>query len=324
MKYTEDRRKILKVATMYYSEGLTQAEIARKIGISRPVISKLLREARDLGIVEIYIKDENAYSISLALEIEKKFQLKDVIVVPDGQDNSPATLKKNVARAAALYVANKLDQVSSVGVSWGTTVAEVIDEMPFLSYPNVTIHPLVGGVASHHLFLDANHLAFLFSQKCSAKCTYFYAPALAESKELKHILETSSFALEALKKAKQVDMAIIGVGNPVTSSTWEELAYIHSAELKKLKELGVVGDAVASFFDATGKELSTDLTQRLMGVTIEDLRKVKNVIAVASGLDKILSIKALLMAGILDTIVIDQRMAEELSQSTEIENKGVE
>lgn len=56
---------------MYYSEGKTQAEIAKKMNISRPVISKMLQLARQEGIVEIYVKDENAHSIALALEIEK-------------------------------------------------------------------------------------------------------------------------------------------------------------------------------------------------------------------------------------------------------------
>ncbi|MGX7419818.1 sugar-binding transcriptional regulator [Carnobacterium gallinarum] len=312
MKFTEDRRKILKVATMYYTDGLTQAEIAEKIGISRPVISKLLREARELGIVEIYIKDENACSISLALNIETDFALKDVIVVPTTKEFSKSVIKKSVARAAASYITNQLTKVENLGLSWGTTIAEVIDEMPYLSYPNLTIHPLVGGVASRHLFLDANHLAFLLSEKLSANCRYLYAPALAESLALKKILETSILTTSVLQQAKNVDLALIGVGNPTNSSTWEDLAYIDSNELEKLQALHVVGDAVASFFDEKGQPLQTDLTERLMGVTIEELKQVKNVVAVATGSEKCGSIRALLLAGVIDTLVIDQEIAEGL------------
>lgn len=315
MKFTEDRRKILKVATMYYEEGYTQAEIAVKIGISRPVISKLLREARELGIVEIYIKDENACSVQLAFQIEQQYNLHDVIVVPTAREFSGNMVKKSVTRAAASYLSNQLTEITSLGLSWGTTIAEVIDEMAYLPSPMLTIHPLVGGVASRHLAIDANHLAFLLSEKLSASCQYLYAPALAESRELKVILEHSDLTSTVLEQAKKVDLAVIGVGNPTNSTTWEDLAYIHQTDLQQLKELGVVGDAVASFFDKNGQMLQTDLTERLMGVTIEELKAVRNVVAVASGKEKSDSIRALLLAGVLNTLIIDQEIAEKICQN---------
>lgn len=85
MKISEDRRKMLKIVTMYYEQGLTQATIAKKMGISRPVISKTLQQARESGIVSISIKDESAYAVELGLRLEQKYQLADAVVIPTNE-----------------------------------------------------------------------------------------------------------------------------------------------------------------------------------------------------------------------------------------------
>ena len=188
MKKWEDKRSILKIATLYYSEGLTQAEIAKKMEISRPLVSKILQEAKNTGIVEIYIKDEDAYSIALEMEIEKKYGLTEVIIVKNQKSATEAISKKNVGRAAASYLSSILPKVKKIGVSWGTTLAEFVDEMPFLQYPNVTVIPIMGGVGYSNVLYHSNHLAFLLAQKLNTTSTYFYAPALADTKKLKESL----------------------------------------------------------------------------------------------------------------------------------------
>ncbi|ANZ99167.1 sugar-binding protein [Carnobacterium divergens] len=313
MRITEDRRNLLKAATMYYSEGKTQAEIAKKMNISRPVISKMLQLARQEGIVEIYVKDENAHSIALALEIEKKYQLNDVIVVPKSIEFSKSTIKHNVAKVAVSYLTTHLKKDTKIGLSWGTTIAEVIDEMPYLSKPGITIHPLVGGIQSQHVYLDANHLTFLLAEKLSAQCSYFYAPALADTIELKELLAESTVVETAMSDARKVELAIIGVGNPLGNTTWKELGYIEKKELIQANNQGIVGDAVASLFDETGQTVMTDLTKRMMGMTIEDLIQIPNVVAIASGSTKGTSIQALLNNHVINTLIIDQSIAEQLN-----------
>lgn len=313
MRITEDRRNLLKAATMYYSEGKTQAEIAKKMNISRPVISKMLQLARQEGIVEIYVKDENAHSIALALEIEKKYHLNDVIVVPKSIEFSKSTIKHNVAKAAVSYLTTHLKKDTKIGLSWGTTIAEVIDEMPYLSKPGITIHPLVGGIQSQHVYLDANHLTFLLAEKLSAQCSYFYAPALADTIELKELLAESTVVETAMSDARKVELAIIGVGNPLGNTTWKELGYIEKKELIQANNQGIVGDAVASLFDETGQTVMTDLTKRMMGMTIEDLIQIPNVVAIASGSTKGTSIQGLLNNHVINTLIIDQSIAEQLN-----------
>lgn len=312
MRLVEDQRLVLKVATLYYQEELTQSEIAKKIGVSRPVISKLLQTARDKGIVEIYIKDENAVAVNLGVQLEKKFQLEDVVVVPVHNNQSSEKTRIELARMAASFLTKRLPFVSSIGVSWGTTLADVIDEMPFLSHPNVKVVPLVGGVSGKHLDFDTNHLVFRLSEKLSSTCRYFYAPALAESKELASVLKGSELVNDAMTEAQSVDLALIGVGNPSKKSTWERLGYIDNQLLPEIKETTVVGDAVASLYNRDGNTVRNDMTDRMLGLTVEMLSSIPKVAIVASGKEKAESIFPLIENKRATILIIDQGIAEYL------------
>src|SRR3954452_25327881 len=103
----EERRQLVKVASFYYREGFTQEQIAKKIGVSRPIISRQLQKAKDYGIVEVFIKDESLQTVELEKELENRFHLKDSIVVPNN-GRSSELIKKAVGQAAANYVTKKL------------------------------------------------------------------------------------------------------------------------------------------------------------------------------------------------------------------------
>lgn len=312
MRLTEDRRKILKVATLYYDQGLTQSQIAKKIGISRPIISKMLQQSKELGIVEIYIKDEFSHSVKLALTIEEKFQLNEVVVVAGKAEDAGAHLKKNVARAAASYLVGQLKPEQKIGLSWGTTMAEFVEEVPFIHHPQTMILPLAGGVASQDVKYDANHLSFLLSEKLAGNCAYLYAPALAETKDLKDVLVASKMVSDVLNQGRQVDIAFIGVGQPASLTTWENLGYIKADDFTHLQKQGMVGDAVASFFNQNGEALDNDFTRRMIGVTLDELKQIQNVVLLASGEQKAESVHAILKSSAVRTLIIDQTIAEKL------------
>ncbi|WP_348923112.1 sugar-binding transcriptional regulator [Enterococcus rotai] len=313
MKISEDRRKMLKIVTMYYEQGLTQALIAQKMGISRPVISKILQQAKESGVVSISIKDESAYAVELGLRIEQKYQLDDVIVVPTNEQKQSQSIKKEVSRIAAFYLKERLNVGMNIGLSWGTTLADMIDEMPYCSFPTINVAPLVGGVSSEHLYFDTNHLVFRLAEKLNSRCQYFYAPALAESIELATVLNKSQLVSKALAQAKHVDFAIIGVGNPNESSTWKRLGYIEADELEIIKETGVKGDAVASLFDKNGQTVNNEISQRMLGIKVEDLVNIPDVMVIGCGEEKVESIKPLLIGRCCSILVIDQTIAEALA-----------
>lgn len=312
MKKSEDKRFILRVATLYYNKGMTQAEIAKKMEISRPLVSQILQEAKSRGIVEIYIKDEDAHTVSLEIALTEKYGLDEVIIVSNRRSATESIAKKNVGRACASYLTQLLPKVKSVGLSWGTTLAEFVDEMPYLQHPDVRVVPIMGGVGYSNVLYHSNHLSFLLAQKLSSASTYFYAPALADTYELKRNLLESSMIKQALAEGRNVDVAIVGIGNPIQSSTYRELGYIENQDVEELQENGAIGDVVATFFNREGQAVETQLSRRMMGIEMDDLTHVPCVIALATGEEKIDSVKALLHKGILNVLVIDQRIAEKL------------
>lgn len=312
MKISEDRRKMLKIVTMYYEQGLTQATIAKKMGISRPVISKTLQQARESGIVSISIKDESAYAVELGLCLEQKYQLADVLVIPTNEQKKEETIRTEVGRAAALYVKEQLRAEMTLGLSWGTTLADMIDEIAYCSFPTINVCPLVGGVSSEHLYFDTNHLVFRLAEKLNSRCQYFYAPALAESIELADVLNESQLVRNAMEQAKHVDFAIIGVGNPNQSSTWNRLGYIEKKESQLIKKTGVKGDAVASLFDKNGQTVNNEISKRMLGIKVEDLVNIPDVMVIGCGEEKAESIKPLLLGKCCTILVVDQMIAEAL------------
>lgn len=312
MKSTEKNRKMLKIVTMYYEQGFTQSEIAKKIGVSRPVVSKILQQAKDKGIVTISIKDESAYTTMLALELEKKYSLKEAIVVSVNKRTNSIKTQQEVSRAAAYYLNEQLTSSQSIGLSWGTTLADMIDEMPYSSNPQIDICPLVGGVSSEHLYFDTNHLVFQLAEKLNSRCRYFYAPALAESIELAEILANSNLIGRAMEAAKNVDLAIIGVGNPNEHSTWKQLGYLNESDLGIIKKTNVVGDAVASLFDKNGKTVNNDISKRMLGIKVEDLKNISDVMIIGSSREKATSIASLLLGNYCSILVVDQLLAEAL------------
>lgn len=312
MKISEDRRRMLKIVTMYYEQGLTQAAIAKEMRISRPVISKILQQARESGVVSVSIKDESAYAVGLALRLEQKYQLRDVIVIPTNEQKTSETIQKAVSRAAAYYFKDCLKADMSVGLSWGTTLADMIDEMPYCSFSTMNVCPLVGGVSGEHLYFDTNHLVFRLAEKLNSRCQYFYAPALAESIELADVLNKSQLVSRAMVQAKNVDFAIIGVGNPNESSTWKRLGYIQTDELRVIKETGVKGDAVASLFDKNGQTVNNHISKRMLGIKVEDLVRIPDVMVIGCGVEKAESIRPLLRGNCSTILIIDQTIAEAL------------
>ncbi|MTD38837.1 sugar-binding transcriptional regulator [Erwinia sp. CPCC 100877] len=312
MKISEDRRKILKIATMYYEQGLTQAQIAKKMHISRPVISKILQQAKEQRIVSISIKDETAYSVELGLRLEEMYHLRDVVVVPSNEQRPKEEIQRTVSQAAALFLKEQLQPEMKIGLSWGTTLADMIDVMPYCSYPLISVCPLVGGISSEHLYFDTNHLVFRLAEKLNSRCQYFYAPALAESRHLAQALNESQMVGKALADARSVDFAIIGVGNPNQSSTWKRLGYMREEQLKIIEATNVKGDAVASLFDKKGQTVNNEISERMVGIKVEDLTNIPDVMVIGCGVDKAESIKPLVIAGCCTILTIDQSIAEAL------------
>src|SRR5690625_739378 len=297
-----------KIATLYYFEGWTQAKIAKKYKVSRPVISKVLQRAKDEGIIEIYIKDENVHNIELERQLEKKYKLQEVTVVSTA-NLSEEMIKKAIGKASVSYITRIIDDNPKIGITWGTTISSVVEEFPFLKKESTYIVPLVGGMGRRNVAIHVNQLAYELAKKINGMCTYLYAPAMVETRELRDRLIESEDIAAVLDEGTQVDMALVGIGNPFHHSTMKEIGYLKDEDIEELKKAGVVGDISSKFFDKDGIQVEHSLNDRVIGIDLEDLKKINLVIGIASGAYKAKSIHAALQNGYLNVLITDDNAA---------------
>jgi DNA-binding transcriptional regulator LsrR (DeoR family) len=304
----QEKRQLVKVSIMYYKEGLTQAEIAKKLGVSRPIISKLLQKAKDEGIVNIYIRDESVHTVELEQQLEECFSLKDAVVVPNNGQSSEQR-KRAVGLAGANYISQNMKGVKSIGISWGTTLACLVQEYPYERREDIQIVPLEGGMGVKQVEIHANHLANEFAKKINGTCTYLYAPAIVETEELKDRLMAMQDIETVLERGRNVDMALIGIGNPYKDSTLMKIGYLTKTDLSHLREMGAVGDIGFRFFDGQGKRINDSSSSKIIGITLEELKEINKVIAVVEGEQKADSVLGALRGQFIDVLIIDEQMA---------------
>nr|WP_263324690.1 sugar-binding transcriptional regulator [Neobacillus sp. Marseille-Q6967] len=304
----QERRQLVKVSSLYYNDGLTQAQIAQKVGVSRPVISKLLQRAKDEGIVKVYIKDESVHTVELERELERFFGLADAVVVPNNGLTGEVA-KREVGQAGANYISNIMKDVKSIGISWGETLANLVQEYPFERREEVTVVPLEGGMGVKQVQIHANQLANELAKKLHGTCTYLYAPAIVETEELKERLMGMQDIQTVLESGRNVDIALVGIGNPFADSTLMKLGYLQEADLSHLREVGTVGDIGIRFFNENGQSIQDTLNTKVIGITLEEFKKIKKVIAVVEGEHKVESVLGALRGQFIDVLITDERTA---------------
>lgn len=304
----EERRQLVKTANLYYIEGWTQEQIAKKVGVSRPVISKQLQKAKEYGIVEVFIKDESLHTVELEKELEKRFQLRDAVVVPTA-GYSPELSKKAVGQAAANYVSKNSKKINKIGISWGTTLAELVREYPYERRGNIKIIPLVGGMGSKQVEIHANQLSYELAKKMNGTCSYLYIPAFIETEELKDRLVSMSDVKNVLEEGRSVDMALVGIGNPYQNSILREVGYLNEKDIDEFRKIGAVGDISSRFLDATGHPINHSINDKVIGITLDDLKNIQTVIGVVEGINKKESILGALNGNYLDVLIIDESTA---------------
>ncbi|MGY4689580.1 sugar-binding transcriptional regulator [Salibacterium sp. K-3] len=310
----KERRQMVKIAKLYYLENWTQTEISKKVELSRPIISKMLQKAKEAGIVEIYINDETLHTVKLENEIEKKYNLKDAVVAASGSHGSEL-IKRRVGQAAASYVSKKMDSLHSIGVSWGKSMHSFIDEFPAQTRKHVHLVPLIGGMGSNDVHLHSNHLTFHLAQKLNTTSSYLHAPAMVETEDLKQSLMESKDIAEVIEEGKGVDLAVVGVGIPSEKATMAEMGYFRAEDIQSLKDAGAIGDMNSQFYDKDGMEIAHSVNNRTMALTLDDLYRIPEVLAVTDGVEKVKSLHAALKSGCIDVLVTDDHMARALTEN---------
>lgn len=311
MSYSKDMRLLVEIAYMYYDEGAKQADIAKAYNISRSLVSKYLTRAREMGLVEITIHDDLIHPFKhLEDKLKRKYGLDEVICIAKTEESR---LVKKLGSAAAKYLARIIQPNQSVGLSSGTTVHETaVSFHPKSKLTDVTFIPMVGGLGQQHMDVQANVVCDIFSKNSGGQVVELHAPITVDSSEAKKVFMEQSFIKKVFQQAKQVDIALVGVGGlPVYSTMTKAYLSEKTSELAKdLERNDIVGDICYNFIDKDGKLVKCNWNDRVMSISLEELRSIPKVIGVCGGSDKIEGINAAIIGGLITTLITDENTAK--------------
>ncbi|ABS03573.1 sugar-binding transcriptional regulator [Kineococcus radiotolerans] len=297
-------------ATLYYLQDATQAEIAERIGTSRATVSRLLREARERGLVRIEVPP---------LPVDSPGDLADRVRAALGLQQvslCPSTGAAHVAEAVSPVVVALLEGLGLepgdvLLVSSGRTVYEIAQrELPRL--PGVLVAPMVGGQDEPEAWYQTNEITRRIAVGVGGTPRFLYAPAFPGHR-LRHSLAEDAEFQRFTKLWSDARCALMGIGAPPLQR--ESIPGFVPTEQAPLAT--AVGDVASRFYDATGTEVSYEGADRLIAIPLEVLRRVPVRIAVAYGAQKIPSIVAGARGGHFSHLVIDPATATALLSTLE-------
>ncbi|NPV70561.1 MAG: sugar-binding transcriptional regulator [Firmicutes bacterium] len=302
-----DLSLLTKVARLYYEEDLSQREIAARLQMSRPTVCRLIKRAKESGLVRISIVSPVRQCSALEIGLEKRFGLRQAVVVT-AQGVEP---KQAIAGAAADLLVRIIKPDDVVAVSWGSTLRAVVDALKPVKVKGVTAVPLIGGAGNTSMEVHSNSIAVDLARKLGGSWRVLYAPAVVGSAELRDAIVDDPNIKEVLDTARAADIAMVGVGVPVETSTMVKTGYLKPEQIRELRDHGAVGH-ISWFYDIDGKICDAEVNRRIVGLPLREFKGIKRVIAVAAGPGKVESIRGALRGGFCDTLVTDDRTAESI------------
>jgi DNA-binding transcriptional regulator LsrR (DeoR family) len=313
-----DRQRLLyKIARAYYIDDLTQAKIAKRFGISRPNVSRLLKRAREEKIVQITLSPLVGGYADLEQELEARYGLDEAVVVPAADYDAAAQIVRDLGAAAADYLVRCLRGDEVLGLSWGTTLLATVDALPAKSWPDLQVVQILGGLGSPEAETHGTDLARRTASAFGARLHLLPAPGIVASKAVRDALLSDPQIYDTLALAACLDVALVGIGAPTPDSVVMRTGTILSqAELEQIKRQGAVGDIALRFFDENGQPIDTEMNDRIVGITLDELRRIERVIGVAGGRDKFEVIRGALRGKLITTLVTDNVTAQKLTQDS--------
>lgn len=304
---------MVKVAQMYYQDGLKQEEIAKKMQISRSLISMILTEAKEVGIVEIKIRDPLMNNDELSTQFEKIFGLKKCSIVPTAVQNTE-NLRKLITQRAIDVFHQEVESDMNIGLAWGRTCYEWVTNYRMTTdknLKNLNLVPLIGGSNQSANYFQLNEMIRVFAEKIGGEPNFIHAPAINANADEKQFYQNSSSMSPIRDKWAKMDIIISGVGILPDSLQSDRETYMGETEIfQLLAKEEAVGDICARYFNIHGEFIHNEVYDRILGIPVEDLRTAKNLICIASGAEKIHAILGALRTGLIHTFITDEQTAK--------------
>jgi deoxyribonucleoside regulator len=302
---------LARVASMFYEQEMTQSEIGEKLGLSRVKIYRLLKEAKENQVVKISINWPIKRDGVLEQQLKDAFGLQEalVLVAPKQQE----MLLPELGQLAARYLEGILKDNATLAICLGKTTYEVIQAIR----PNESLHihvvQAIGSLPRTLQQYDSAALVRQFAEKVGGDVFYLSSPPLADSASAATVMRNQPDIKRTLDVARNADVALVGVGNlEPSASVFVKSEAMTEKELRTLIKDGAVGDTSWQIFNAEGMLHEDPFNQRVIGLSLADLKKIPMTVAVAGGRDKAKAIDGALRTGAINVLCTDDKAAREI------------
>ncbi|MFD1124344.1 sugar-binding transcriptional regulator [Lentilactobacillus raoultii] len=307
----EKLKQGVKIAAMYYEDDLSQTEIAKSLGISRPTVSRMLQYAKETGIVKIQIADPLMSAEILRTQLHQKYQI-DIQVVPT-QTGGSGTILEQVGQFAADFLVKLVQPGDVIGLGWGETIHAVTQHVEQQATAGVRVVELKGSVSDSQektwAYESINELAVAYRTTPA----YLPLPVIFDNRLTKQMVERDRYIKRILTLGRKADIALFTVGTVQNNALLFRLGYFSNQEKQQLQR-EAVGDLLSRFIDRQGKIVDPEIDDRTIGLKLTELNEKRHAILVAAGDKKLESVYAVLKAGYVNHVIVDQGLAKRLAE----------
>lgn len=300
---------MMRAAWLYFIEGLTQEEVGSSLGLSRLKALRLVSQAREENKVHIEISHPIARCLEMGKRLKEIFNLRDVIVVP--KPHNPKDLKLFLGKGAAGLLDRIIKDGQSLAVGWGTTLFYTVSFVKEKTLPHLKIISISGGISQQDNE-NTYEIVRTLSTKLGAQCYYISAPTFVDSGKSKNVIVSQKDISDTLKMARSTDFALVGIGAVSLQASLVKAGFLKDQDIKHLQDLGAEGEIIGHFVDKEGEIVNQSYSDRVIGLSLSDLKKAKCPIGIAGGSKKVKAIKAVLRNCLIKVLVTDEKTAENL------------
>ncbi|ATQ58457.1 sugar-binding transcriptional regulator [Paracoccus yeei] len=295
---------VAEVCWHYFVNEMTQAEIARHLGVTRLRVNQAIQRARSQGMVKIEIDSPFVPRLALQDGLMQRFGLKRACVAPADPDHYD--YHGPVGAALAAFMAERLRTGAwhRLGVSWGMTLQSAIDRLVQESHPDLEIISMIGGTSRGESF-NAFGIASTLAGRLGARYSLLAAPVFLAPQVDRSVFLSQDIFAEHYDKMGRLDAAIMTASDISQASYLIRTGLPAGISAQDLTRAGAVGDVVGRFLDASGQVVATRLNDSTIGIELEVLRQAPERVLAAAGPHKVAILRAVLQAGLATVLVTD-------------------
>lgn len=319
MKFSDEHvGRLIEIARAYYENDATQADIAQMFNMSRSMVSRDLALAREIGIVEISIRDPRQRMPGFRERLLALFpHLRDVVIAPVFNGDADV-VRANLGRAAAGYLAASLQPGQRLALGCGRTLRAMIDSLPVRRVPDIEIVQAMGNIGHEAHGIDYNEIARQAADALGGRVYYVSAPAILGPRAgtAQAFAEANLTLNHALARARAADVMVVGLGSLESDQLYVQAGLIDARDLDAVRGRAV-GDICGRFFDINGQAVATPFDSRVVGIALSDMARAAAAVGVAGGPDKIDPLIGALRGRHINVLISDEHTISQLIERLE-------